>query len=77
MTLYLLFERLDAGKFTLDTPLKVSEHAADQAPTKLDLKPGQTIPVEDAIRAWSRDPPMTPRWSSPKASAAARTSSPS
>jgi D-alanyl-D-alanine carboxypeptidase len=50
MTLYLLFERLDAGKIKLDTPLKVSQHAADQDPTKLDLKPGQTIPVEDAIK---------------------------
>jgi len=51
MTLYLLFERLDAGKIRLDTPLKVSEHAAEQAPTKLGLKPGQTIAVEDAIKA--------------------------
>jgi D-alanyl-D-alanine carboxypeptidase len=50
MTLYLLFERLDAGKIKLDTPLKVSEHAAGQDPTKLDLKPGQTIAVEDAIK---------------------------
>jgi D-alanyl-D-alanine carboxypeptidase len=50
MTLYLLFERLDAGKIKLDTPLKVSEHASDQDPTKLDLKAGQTIPVEDAIK---------------------------
>jgi D-alanyl-D-alanine carboxypeptidase len=51
MTLYLLFERLDAGKIKLDTPLKVSAHAAGQAPSKLDLKPGQTIEVEDAIKA--------------------------
>jgi D-alanyl-D-alanine carboxypeptidase len=51
MTLYLLFERLEAGKFKLDTQLKVSEHAADQAPTKLGLKPGATIAVEDAIKA--------------------------
>jgi len=50
MTLYLLFERLDAGKIRLDTPLKVSEHASEQAPTKLELKPGQTITVEDAIK---------------------------
>src|ERR1700678_2691273 len=50
MTLYLLFERLDAGKLRLDTPLAVSEHASDQAPTKLGLKPDQTIVVEDAIR---------------------------
>jgi D-alanyl-D-alanine carboxypeptidase len=51
MTLYLLFERLEAGKIKLDTPLKVSEHASEQAPTKLGLKPGQTIAVEDAIKA--------------------------
>jgi D-alanyl-D-alanine carboxypeptidase len=50
MTLYLLFERLDAGKIGLDTPLTVSAHAAAQAPTKLGLKPGQTITVEDAIK---------------------------
>src|SRR5206468_10900647 len=50
MTLYLLFERLDAGKMKLDTEMEVSEHAADQAPTKLGLKPGQTLKVEDAIK---------------------------
>ena len=50
MTLYLLFEQLEAGKLKLDTPLKVSKRAADQAPTKLDLEEGQTIKVEDAIK---------------------------
>lgn len=50
MTLYLLFERLEAGKLKLDSPLKVSEHAEDQAPTKLGLEDGQTITVEDAIK---------------------------
>jgi D-alanyl-D-alanine carboxypeptidase len=50
MTLYLLFERLDSGKMRLDTPLHVSQHAADQDPTKLNLKPGSTITAEDAIK---------------------------
>jgi D-alanyl-D-alanine carboxypeptidase len=50
MTLYLLFERLDAGKITLDSEMDVSEHASEQAPTKLGLRPGQTIKVEDAIK---------------------------
>jgi D-alanyl-D-alanine carboxypeptidase len=50
MTLYLLFEQLDAGKLRLDSQLPVSEHASVQAPTKLGLKPGQSIEVEDAIR---------------------------
>jgi D-alanyl-D-alanine carboxypeptidase len=51
MTLYLLFERLETGKIRLDTPLKISAHAAEQAPSKLGLKPGATIAVEDAIKA--------------------------
>jgi D-alanyl-D-alanine carboxypeptidase len=50
MTLYLLFERLDAGKIKLDSEMDVSEHASEQAPTKLGLRPGQTIRVEDAIK---------------------------
>jgi D-alanyl-D-alanine carboxypeptidase len=50
MTLYLLFERLEAGKIKLDTEMDVSEHASEQAPTKLGLRPGQTIRVEDAIK---------------------------
>jgi D-alanyl-D-alanine carboxypeptidase len=50
MTLYLLFERLDAGKIKLDSEMEVSEHASEQAPTKLGLRPGQTLKVEDAIK---------------------------
>ena len=50
MTLYLLFERLEAGKMKLDTEMEVSKHASEQDPTKLDLRPGQTIQVEDAIK---------------------------
>jgi D-alanyl-D-alanine carboxypeptidase len=51
MTLYLLFERMEAGKFKLNSQLSVSRHASVQAPSKLELRPGQTITVEDAIRA--------------------------
>jgi len=50
MTLYLLFERLESGRLRLDSALKISEHASEQAPTKLGLKPGQTISIEDAIK---------------------------
>ena len=50
MTLYLLFERLESGKMKLDTEMPVSEHASEQDPTKLGLRPGQTIRVEDAIK---------------------------
>jgi D-alanyl-D-alanine carboxypeptidase len=51
MTLYLLFERLEAGKIKMSTEMSVSPHAASMAPSKLGLKPGETIPVETAIRA--------------------------
>lgn len=51
MTLYLLFEQLEAGKLRLDSALPVSSYASRQAPSKLELKPGQSITVEDAIKA--------------------------
>lgn len=51
MTLYLLFEQLEAGRVKLDSQMEVSAHAASQAPTKLGLRPGQTLMVEDAIKA--------------------------
>ena len=50
MTLYLLFEQLEAGKLKLDSQLQVSKEAAGQMPTKLGLKPGSTLAVEDAIK---------------------------
>src|SRR6516164_5592697 len=50
MTLYLLFEQLDSGKLKLESPLNVSNEAASQMPTKLGLKSGSTIQVEDAIK---------------------------
>ena len=51
MTLYLLFEQLESGKMTLQSRIPISEHAAAQEPSKLGLEPGQTISVEDAIKA--------------------------
>ncbi len=51
MTLYLLFERLEQGRIQLSTAMKVSAHAADQAPSKLGLAAGDSIDVESAIKA--------------------------
>jgi len=51
MTLYLLFEQLEKGRLRLDSPLMISSHAAAQAPSKLGLSPGETISVENAIKA--------------------------
>ncbi|HLN22378.1 MAG TPA: D-alanyl-D-alanine carboxypeptidase family protein [Patescibacteria group bacterium] len=49
MTLYLLFDALDSGKVHLSDRMPVSAHAAGQAPSKLNLRPGQTLEVEDAV----------------------------
>jgi D-alanyl-D-alanine carboxypeptidase len=51
MTLYLLFDALDAGRLALTTKLPVSARAAAQPATKLGLKKGQAISVRDAILA--------------------------
>ncbi|WP_201831907.1 D-alanyl-D-alanine carboxypeptidase [Microvirga zambiensis] len=51
MSLYLLFEQLERGRMRLDTPLTVSSYAASQPPTKLGLRPGSAIDVDDAIKA--------------------------
>jgi D-alanyl-D-alanine carboxypeptidase len=51
MTLYIVFQDLKAGRIKLSTPLKVSRRAASMSPSKLYLKPGSTITVEQAIKA--------------------------
>ena len=51
MTLYVLFEELEAKRLTLTTKLSVSANAARQPPSKLGVKAGTTIKVEDAILA--------------------------
>ena len=49
MTLYLTFQALDSGRLRLDTRLPVSAWAAGQSPTKLGLRPGDTISVRSLI----------------------------
>jgi len=51
MTLYLMFEALDRGEVRLDTPIPVSQRAANAAPSKLGLTPKSKITVEQAIGA--------------------------
>ena len=51
MTLYLLFEEIEAGRLTLDSRLKVSRVAASRSPSKLYLPVGSSISVENAILA--------------------------
>lgn len=51
MTLYLAFEAIEAGQLKLTDRVRISRHAAAQAPTKLGLPVGGSISVDEAIRA--------------------------
>ena len=51
MTLFLVFERLKRGQLELSTPLNVSARAAAEPPSKLGVKAGSTITVEEAVKA--------------------------
>jgi len=50
MTLYLVFDALEAGRLRPDDRVVISSHAASQRPSKLGLAPGQSLSVEDAIK---------------------------
>ncbi len=49
MTLYMTFRALTAGQLDLSSRIKVSSRAAGMPPTKLGLRAGDTIRVEDAV----------------------------
>lgn len=51
MTLYLTFEALSQGRVKPDDVLTVSSRAASQPPSKLGLPAGQTISLDNAMRA--------------------------
>lgn len=51
MTLYLTFEAIEKGKLKMSTPIKVSRYAAARSPSKLGVRPGETISVENAVKA--------------------------
>ncbi|WP_417492992.1 D-alanyl-D-alanine carboxypeptidase [Maricaulis sp.] len=51
MTLYMLFDALESGEIGIQDQIRISAHAANAPPSRLDLAIGSTISVEDAIRA--------------------------
>ena len=51
MTLYLTFGALDNGVLTMDDELPISAQAAAQPRSKIDVVPGETIKVRDAVMA--------------------------
>lgn len=51
MTLYLTFEALSEGRLKLTDRVVMSPRAAAQAPTKIGLAPGDSLSVDEAIKA--------------------------
>ncbi len=51
MTLYMAFDAIERGRIDFDTKLPVSKRAAAQPPSKLALKAGSTIALEEAVLA--------------------------
>lgn len=51
MTLLLVFEAIDGGKIKLTDEVTASSHAAEMGGTQIYLKPGETMTVEELIKA--------------------------
>ncbi|MCB1504029.1 MAG: SPOR domain-containing protein [Hyphomicrobiaceae bacterium] len=51
MTLYLTFDLIEKKRLSYSSRIKISAQAASQPPSKLELEPGETISVRDAIGA--------------------------
>ena len=51
MTLYMLFSEIEQGRLSFSSRITASARASAAPPSKLDLKPGDTITVLDAVKA--------------------------
>ena len=51
MSLILVFEAMDEGKFSLDTPVSGSEHASSMGGSQIWLEPGETMSVDEMLKA--------------------------
>lgn len=51
MTIYMAFEAIEKKRLAFNTPLKISAHAANQAPSRIGLAPGDNFTVRQAILA--------------------------
>lgn len=51
MTLLLVFEAMDAGKFTMETEIVASEHACSMGGSQIWLEPGEVFTVNELLKA--------------------------
>lgn len=50
MTAYVAFRQVKSGRMMLNTPIVMSKRAAAEPPSKLGLKPGQALTLDDALK---------------------------
>ncbi|HEX2256071.1 MAG TPA: D-alanyl-D-alanine carboxypeptidase family protein, partial [Afifellaceae bacterium] len=50
MTAYVTFRAVEAGEITLQSPVRISENAAAQPPSKMGFKPGAVLTVDNALK---------------------------
>lgn len=50
MTAYVAFRQVKAGRIAMSTPIVMSKRAAAEPPSKIGLKPGQALTLDDAIK---------------------------
>lgn len=51
MTLYIVFDLIEQKRLTYQTPIRMTEHGALQAPSNLGIEAGATITVREAVLA--------------------------
>ncbi len=51
MSLLLVVEAIEAGKISLDTPVTASEHACSMGGSQIWLEPGETMTVDELLKA--------------------------
>ncbi len=50
MTAYVTFRAIDAGEVQLDSPIKISRHAAAEPPAKMGYKAGSVLRLDNAMK---------------------------
>lgn len=50
MTAYVTFRAIETGEITLQSPVRISEKAAAQPPSKMGFRPGSTLTVDNALK---------------------------
>jgi D-alanyl-D-alanine carboxypeptidase len=50
MTTYVAFRMIDAGEVTLQSPIRMTAHAAKEPPSKMGYKPGSILTLDNALK---------------------------